>query len=253
MKWLVTGLNGTLAPVLARAAAATGVQVIGWDRGRLDPEDADAGDAWLEAERPDAIAHLAMGSPAWTGRLAAHAARHGVPFVFTSTVMVFEHVPDGPHHAADERTGRSDYGRYKIACEDAVRAAHAGACIVRIGWQIDAAQPGNNMLLTLDGWQANEGRVACSRAWRPACSFMDDTAAVLVGLLRAPRPGTHHLDSNAGEAHSFDRVAEALKAAFARDAWRIEVHEDYRHDQRLAGSLAVPPLSARLPALRQAP
>jgi dTDP-4-dehydrorhamnose reductase len=164
--------------------------------------------------------------------------------------MVFHHEPDGPHAVDDERTAQDDYGRYKIRCEDAVRAAHAGAMIVRIGWQIDASQPGNNMLRALDAWQARDGEVAASSAWRPACSYMDDTAAAFVALLRAPRVGVVHFDSNAEAGHSFAQIVRALRVAHGREAWQLREHADYVHDQRLAGSaLAPPPLSTRLPAL----
>ena len=245
MKLLLTGLNGTLAPRVAEAAAAAGMEVIGWDRKLVPAEDEAASRAWLEECKPDAVAHLAMGSAAWSGFLARHAATHALPFVFTSTVMVFE--APGPHAPDSERNGSTDYGRYKIECEDAVRAANPHASIVRIGWQIDAERPGNNMLKTLDDWQAKEGRVAASRAWIPACSFMSDTAQTLLPLFRESRPGTFHLDSNAEEARSFDRVVAALKSYFERDEWKLETHEDYRHDQRLTGgTLSPPPLSARL-------
>lgn len=246
MKLLITGLGGTLAPRLAEAAAAVGMSVHGWDRKHIPTEDADAANEWLAAERFNAIAHLAMGSPEWSALLSAHAAERALPFVFTSTVMVFE--APGPHAPDAERTGTSGYGRYKAACEDAVLAANPQASLVRIGWQIDAERPGNNMLQALDDWQAKEGCVAASTAWLPACSFMPDTVQALLPLLREPRPGTFHLDSNAEEAHSFDRVVAALKKCFAREHWQLKVHEDYRHDQRLiGGSLSLPPLSARLP------
>lgn len=249
MKWLITGLNGTLAPVLARQAHALGVEVLAWDRHRIPPDDAAAGDAWLRRERPDAIAHLGMGSAEWAGRLARHAAEHGLPFVFTSTAMVFHHVPDGPHAVDDERNAQDDYGRYKRACEDAVRASNPEASVVRIGWQIDAVQPGNNMLMALDQWQATQGRVSASRAWKPACSFMADTAAALAQLLLQPAPGVSHLDSNADEGHDFAQIVRALKVQFGREAWNLHVQEDYVHDQRLRGGGArVPPLSQRLPS-----
>ena len=186
MKWLITGLGGTLAPVLAREAEGQGVEVIGWNREEVPPDDIAASQAWLKAAQPDAIAHLGMGSPEWAGRLAAYAARHDLPFVFTSTAMVFHHEPDGPHATHHNRTAQDGYGQYKIACEDAVRKAHAGASIARIGWQIDPTQPGNNMLMALDQWQASQGRVAASRRWKPACSFMVDTAQALADLLRQP-------------------------------------------------------------------
>lgn len=235
MKWMITGLGGTLAPVLAREAASQGVEVIGWKRDEVPPDDIAASQAWLQAVRPDAIAHLGMGSPQWAGRLAAYAARHDLPFVFTSTAMVFHHEPDGPHAPHHTRTAQDGYGQYKIACEDAVRSAHAGATIARIGWQIDPTQPGNNMLMALDQWQASQGHVGASRRWKPACSFMADTAQALAGLLRQPVGGVVHLDSNADQGHSFLDIAHALKRAFGRDGWDIRAHDDYVHDQRLLG------------------
>ncbi len=251
MRILITGLSGTLAPVLAEAARAAGHEVLGWDRQRVRPADATAGHAWLHAQQPEAIAHLATGDEAWAELLAAWAAARGLPMVFTSTAMVFHHEPDGPHGLHDERTAQDDYGRSKIRHEDAVRRAHPEASVVRIGWQIDPVRPGNNMRMQLEDWQRLEGHVAASRAWKPACSFMADTAQALLALIEQPHPGFVHLDSNADEGHSFDRVVAALNQAFAGGAWQLRVHEDYRHDQRLAGGAArLPALSERLPLLR---
>ena len=251
MKLLITGLNGTLAPHVAHAAVAAGVDVVGWSRAKVNPDDPVDCQAWLDSERPDAIAHLATGSTDWASLLAGYAAERGMPFVFTSTAMVFHHDPDGPHAADSQRNAQDPYGKYKIACEDAILAAYPGASVVRIGWQIDPQQFGNNMLMALDSWQARDGCVAVSRAWRPACSFMTDTAAALVELLTHPRHGVVHLDSNADESHSFDQIVAAMKQTFARDEWVLRVHEDYRHDQRLVGGAELlPPLSARLPLIR---
>jgi dTDP-4-dehydrorhamnose reductase len=163
--------------------------------------------------------------------------------------MVFHHDPDGPHAPGDARTAQDDYGRYKRDCEDSVLSAYPEASVVRIGWQIDGEQAGNNMLVALDAWQREQGRVSASTLWRPACSFMGDTAEALVRLLLAPRAGVQHLDSNAVEGHTFYAIACALRDAFGREAWQVEPNQDYAHDQRLIGGLLVPPLSARLPAL----
>jgi dTDP-4-dehydrorhamnose reductase len=253
-RWLVTGRNGTVGPSLARTAERRGVEVVGWRRDAVPPDDPAAGEAWLRGQSFDGVAHLAMGSVDWAARLARHAAERGLPFVFTSTAMVFHHEPDGPHAPDDERNARDDYGRYKRACEDAVRAAHPGACVARLGWQIDPAQPGNNMLIALDRWQAEQGCVAASHRWRPACSFLDDTAEALATLLEAPVTGVVHLDSNATEGRTFLEVVRALRQTFRRDGWVIRPHADYVHDQRLLGGDArVPALSERLPALRAAP
>jgi len=104
------------------------------------------------------------------------------------------------------------------------------------------------MLAHLDQWQAREGCVGASRLWRPACSFMDDTAHALLDLLQRRQAGTVHLDSNARPGHPFDAIAAALARRFARTGWRIEPNDDYRHDQRLVGhELMITPLSERLP------
>ncbi|PTT78536.1 dTDP-4-dehydrorhamnose reductase, partial [Pelomonas sp. HMWF004] len=100
-----------------------------------------------------------MGSARFAGFLAARCPN----FLFTSTARVFDHQPDGPHDVADDRSARDEYGRYKIDCENAVLLASPTPVIARIGWQIDPTQPGNNMLMTLDGWQARDGQVNASR------------------------------------------------------------------------------------------
>lgn len=247
MKLLITGLGGTLAPHLARGALAAGHEVVGWDRAASPPDDASAVASWLDRTQPDAIAHLAMGAPAWAAQLAAHAAAHGRPFVFTSSAMVFHHEPDGPHTNVDVPNARDDYGRYKIACEDAVRGAHPQATLARIGWQIDADARGNNMLAQLDAWQARDGRIAASRRWRPACSFMADTAAALLALVESPRAGVVHLDSNAREGHAFDAIVAALARRFRPGQWVVAADDGHVHDQRLQGDEALmPALSERL-------
>ncbi len=249
MRLLVTGSRGTLGGKLLIAAQDRGWEVVAWDRDAVAPDDAVAGARFVADAAADAILHLAVGSEDWAGRLATLAGPR--PFVHVSSAMVFDHEPDGPHAPADERTARDDYGRYKVRCEDAVRAANAGATIARIGWQIDAGRRGNNMLFALDGWQAREGCIRTSRAWRPACSFMDDTIAALLDLAANPQPGVVHLDSNAAEAHTFDAIAAALKSRFERAHWHIDIGEHYRHDQRLVGGpLVLPPLSLQLPELQ---
>jgi dTDP-4-dehydrorhamnose reductase len=227
--------------------------VLRWDRSAVAPEDAQAGQAWLDRASPDAIAHLGFGPVDWAGRLAGWAAAHGRPMLFTSTAMVFDHQPDGPHAPGDARNARDDYGRYKIACEDAVRAAHPDACIARLGWQIGAAPDGsaqgNNMLAALDAEQARDGCVRASTVWRPACSFLPDTAAALLALLQQRSGGTVHLDSNVDDAWSFAVLVERLRRHYRRTHWQVHTHQDYRHDQRLLpapGQPLMPALSRRL-------
>lgn len=229
---LVTGLNGTLAPVLADALRARGAHVTGWDRERVPPDDTAACVAELERLRPEKVFHLGLGSETWAAALAGWCARHGVPFLFTSTAMVFDNEPDGPHRVDDQRNAKDDYGRYKIRCEDAIADASDRAIVARIGWQIGASRGGNNMLEALWRMVENDGVIPASTAWRPACSFMSDTARGLIRLVEDERPGIHHLDSNVRDALSFHEIVLRLRAR-QRANWHVEARDGYAHDQRL--------------------
>lgn len=252
---LLTGMNGTLAPHVATALRATGNEVIAWDRDSASPDDPDAVRDFLERSACTGILHLAMGSERWAADLAAFCADRDLPFVFTSTAMVFDHEPDGPHHESDLRSAKDDYGRYKIRCEDTVLAANPSAIVARIGYQIDPVRAlGNNMIAHLDA-QAASGGIRASRCWIPACSFMPDTAQALSWLLHHATDdgiaGVHHLDANAHDAWDYHRLVLAQRDVLGRD-WSVEVDESYRHDQRLLCSrnaihrFALPSLSVRL-------
>jgi len=248
MKLLITGTRGTIGPRLLAAAHQRGWETVAWDRSQADPLDEAAVQAFLDRQAVQGLIHLATGPEAWAAQLARFAGERGVPLVHVSSAMVFHHQPDGPHGLHDERNAQDDYGRYKIRCEDAVLQAAGHASLVRIGWQIDDSASGNHMLAALEGWQQQQGRVSASPHWRPACSWLADTAQALLGLVSRPIAGLVHVDSNAEEGHDFVAIARALQQRFARGHWRVQADGDYVHDQRLVGGQAlVPPLSARLP------
>ncbi|MCB9473472.1 MAG: sugar nucleotide-binding protein [Candidatus Delongbacteria bacterium] len=228
MTILVSGLNGTLAPRLARCLASQGHHVIGWDRAEHPPEDPTAWRDWLRQLKPSAVYHLANGSPDWAGELALECARAGRPFVYTSSVSVFSIHQQGPFTVDRVPAPEDEYGRYKLECEMRVRENHPGACIVRLGWQIGEDLTGNQMQAQLEAQQQREGRILASARWQPACSFLDDSAACLAGL--AGRSGLYHLDGNPGL--SCHAIVRALALRFARD-WRVEASEEFVWTSRL--------------------
>jgi dTDP-4-dehydrorhamnose reductase len=257
MKVLITGLNGTLAPHLARVADQHGAVVIAWPRASLAAEPSEAAQQWLAAQQPHQIYHLGMASEVYAGLLASYAAQRSIPLVFTSTAMVFDHLPNGPHRISDERTAKDDYGRYKLRCEDAIAAANPRAVIARIGYQMDMANPtGNNMIAHLDQQGGNASNIRASEAWFPATSLMSDTAQALWALgqhlqVDPTFAGVHHLDSNATDQLNYVQIVAALKVKLQRH-WSIEATQDYVHDQRLINSrdasttVAMPTLLSRL-------
>ncbi len=246
--WLITGLRGTLAPKVAARITELGGEVVGWDRAAVPVDDVDAGAAFLAALRPAGVLHLGMGPEEWAGRLAGHASERGLPFVCTSSVSVFGDAPgdpDGPFRPEDSPTAKDDYGSYKARCEEAVRAAHPSAVVARIGWQADPDGVGNNMVGQLAAQaEAAGGTVRASRLWRPATSWMSDTAAALVALALSGRTGTVHLDSNAADAWTFPEIVRYVARLTGHD-WQVEEHDELDHDSRLVGDEdLMPPFSA---------
>jgi dTDP-4-dehydrorhamnose reductase len=247
--WLVTGLRGTVAPKVAARVVELGGEVAAWDRDVVPVDDVPACAAFLASVRPTGIFHLGMGAEEWAGRLASYARDHGVPFVYTSSVSVFGDAPgdpDGPFRPQDEPTATDDYGRYKARCERAVRAAYGEAVVARIGWQADPDGLGNNMVAQLAAQaQAASGAIRASRLWRPATSWMSDTAVALVDLATSGRAGTVHLDSNATDGWTYPEVVRYV-ARVTGHAWAVQEHEELDHDSRLVGDEELmPPLSAR--------
>jgi dTDP-4-dehydrorhamnose reductase len=252
MKILMTGLQGTLAPVVAAIFAQHNATIIAWDRQQVDPTAKQKAADFLNQTAPDAIVHLAMGSEQWAAQLAAYANAHSRPFLFTSTAMVFHHQPNGPHWPNDTRTAQDDYGRYKIACEDAILAANAEAMIARIGYQMHPNGQGNNMIAHLEAQQQQHGLIKASQRWIPACSFMTDTAKALWQLVQAPQPGLHHIDSNQQEAWTYLAIVQKLKERLGYNHWNIQADNEYQHDQRLASPRPnIAPLSMQLLELKR--
>lgn len=244
MKALVTGMNGTVAPALARAIRAGGGAVAAWDRSVVPIDDETAAWALLQREQPDVFFHLATGPAEWAERCARLSAEAGVAFVFTSTVSVFGAAQRGPFAPGDEPAPDDDYGRYKLDCERRVQAAHPAASVVRLGWQIGTTDAGNHMGAFLHRTAREEGRIEASARWLPACSFLDDTAEALVAAVTLPS-GLYHLGGNPGL--SFFDIARGLNR-LRGEPWTVTWTEAPDRDTRLQDDrLPVRPITEHMP------
>lgn len=229
---IVTGVNGTLAPVLVEKLKQNGVETTAWDRALVPPDDIDSIRAFLDKVQPDVLCHLAMGNANWAEMLAKETSLRNIKLLFTSTAMVFDHVPNGPHKINDTRTAKDDYGRDKIACEDRILSNNPNALIVRIGWQIAWTHFGNNMFAHLQKSHAENGFIDASEAWYPACSLMTDTCDAIFNLMAARKSGLYQLDSNRLNKLSFADIVRRISDKHSLN-WNVRVNQDYVHDQRL--------------------
>lgn len=263
MNVLITGRTGTLGPVLAAYLQEQGHHPIGWDRGSASPLDLAEHAAYIDSIEPDALFHLGIAAQStgadnegwrvnveWSEHLARLAAERDIPFVFTSTALVFNNDVSGPFTPESRPNADEGYGQDKRIAEERVRAANPNARIVRLGWQIGDKPEGNNMLAFAEQKQREWGSIGASTRWYPACSFLTETARALVRTLDMP-PGTYMADSNRG--HTFYEILCALRQHFGFD-WQVHPKEDYIYDQRLIDPrLVLSPLTDRLPTLRPLP
>ena len=245
VKVLITGMNGTVAPVLGRALEMQGHSVVAWDRNAVPPDSREACEQFLASVEPNAICHLATGSAEWAETLASWSAAEGVRLLYTSSVAVFSTAQNGPFNVHDEPQPTDEYGRYKLECEQRILAVNSQALVARIGWQIGERAGSNNMVDYLARTNAAEGGVNASEHWQPACSFLADTAAALTTLLTDhDARGIYQLDGNPGL--SFFQIATALSELNAQ-AWKVRAVAEPDWDQRMIDArVRVAPITARL-------
>jgi dTDP-4-dehydrorhamnose reductase len=245
LKIIVTGINGTVAPVLGRELATRSHSVIAWDRSAVPPDDGAACEQFIDALQPEALCHLATGSAAWAEMLARECAAAGIRFLFTGSVSVFSIAQHGPFTVDVEPQPTDDYGRYKLECEQRILAVNAQAVVARIGWQIADRAGSNNMVDYLTRTNAAAGAIDASENWQPACSFLPDSAAALTELLFDRNAcGIYHVDGNPGL--SFFEIATRLNERHGR-AWKVRRVAEPNWNQRMIDArVRVTPISERL-------
>lgn len=243
---LITGMNGTVAPVTAIRLRAAGITCVGWDRTQISPDDSQAVRQHIRDVRPDVLLHFGMGSPDWAAVLAEESRALGIRFLFTSTVSVFDNRNPGPYLPQRTPDAVDDYGRYKAECERRVFAANPAALITRLGWQIGHVAGNNNMLDFLVRTGTTTGRVELSSGLIHSHAFLEDTADTIFGLLARRAEGLYQLEGNPGL--SLFEVARRLAKLHRLPFPIVAVNEPPRDARMIDDRIDVEPISHRLPA-----
>ena len=230
MKSIITGLNGTVAPFVAEAMTKQGATIIPWNRTIIPTDNETQIRAFIQQEQPTYFLHIATGSPGWAATAAKACHDFNIKFLFTSSVSVYAWKQVGPFTVEDIPHPDDDYGRYKLECEQKIRAANKNAYIVRLGWQIGRTHTGNHMLAHLHNQKQENGRIQASTNWYPACSFLWDTAEALTQIIQHHPPGLYHLDSNDG--HTFHEIVQVLNHLHG-NPWHILPTTDHTQNNRL--------------------
>lgn len=231
---LVTGKTGQVGFELQRSLGVLG-QVVALDRldadlsrpdtlreavGRVRPDvivNAAAYTAVDKAESEPELARTINGTA--PGVLAEEAAKSGALLVHYSTDYVFAGDGSAPHKETDAVAPASEYGRSKLAGEEAIRAATPNHVILRTSW-VYGAHGGNFLKTALRLIQERDSlRIVADQHGAPTSASLiaDVTAHVVRSYLRAGRGrdafsyGTYHLTAS-GETtwHGYARLVASL-------------------------------------------
>jgi dTDP-4-dehydrorhamnose reductase len=234
---LITGSSGYLGGELARRAPrATGTYLSNERPGgrQLDVRDADAVARLIGELRPRIVIHTAYSeggddaetvNVAGARNVARAAAEAGARLIHVSTDLVFDGTLGRPYTEDDEPRPIMEYGRQKLAGEEAVRAALPDALVVRTSLIYGGDEPSRHEQVALD-----------AAAGRTSMSFFSDElrnpvqvgelAVALLELADSDATGILHVaGADAVDRHEFARLVvaanggdpDALGSALAAD------------------------------------
>jgi dTDP-4-dehydrorhamnose reductase len=230
MKAIITGMNGTVAPFIYEELVSKGFEVISWDRSQHDISSQESVHQFIEKHHPDIFFQIATGPIEWVQYITKSTQQLGIKLLFTSTVSVFSEDSTGPYDISSIPNAESEYGKYKIECENYIMKHHHNAVIVRLGWQIGVEARPNNMFHYLTQQQATQGFIEASSKWFPSCSFLPQSAKVVVHAALNYEPGIYMANSN--EQYSFFEIVHHLKDKYKTD-WIIKENTSFERDDRM--------------------
>jgi dTDP-4-dehydrorhamnose reductase len=244
---LVAGKDGQLARCLAQEAHRRGVPLAALSAPQLDLTVPESIERAFAAVAPRAIVNAAAYTAVdraesepdlafavnrdGAGRLAAAAARRGVPFIHISTDYVFDGRKGAPYREDDAPAPLNAYGRSKQAGEGAVRTACPASVILRTSWLYSPYR--HNFVTTMRGLAETRDvvRVVDDQHGAPtaapdlACAILD-LVANLSGMDARDAhaaAGIYHL-AGAGETTWYG-FAAAIFAGWSRRGRRVPVLE----------------------------
>jgi dTDP-4-dehydrorhamnose reductase len=224
MRLLVVGAGGLLGSNVVETARGTDLAVAGTYHStepsfdvplyQLDLQDTDTFETVVSDYDPDAVvncaaltdvdgcetdpdAAMAINGNA-PGELAAHCESIDVDFVHVSTDYVFDGTQSTPYTEDDQTNPRQEYGRSKLAGEQAVRANHSAPLIARLSF-VYGVHGATGELTGFPAWVA--GRLESGEA---TALFTDQyvtpsragqVASVLLDCLDRGLDGTYHVAS----------------------------------------------------------
>jgi dTDP-4-dehydrorhamnose reductase len=229
VKAIFTGLNGTVAPEVAKYFRLKKVEVIQYDRNVIPVDNEFEIESFLRLHQPDLFIHFAMGTPEWAGLLAKITKKLKIKFVYISTVSVYSGKSKGPITLSTIPDAEDNYGKYKRISEGSVLENNKDSYILRIGWQIGMKPGTNNMIDYLYKEMDKNGFITASSQWYPSCSFMEDTAIGIFDAVCNHPNGVYLINSN--DSYSFHEIVSNLSKI--HPIFKVVEQKDFIQDIRM--------------------
>lgn len=214
---LVTGAGGQLGQELARSCG-THQQCVPLSRGELDLADEDALQRALDDIAPQQVVNAAAytavdaaesdTAAAWRGnaegpRLLARAcAQRGIRLLHVSTDFVFDGESPHPYTPEAPTAPLGEYGRSKLAGEQAVLEECPGALILRTGWVY--SRFGGNFVKTMLRLMAERDELAVVADQVGTPTWAAGLAQALWAAVERPQLGGIYHWSDAGVCSWYD-------------------------------------------------
>ena len=230
MKVLVTGSKGQLGYDVIKELCSRRHEALGFDLPELDITDEVAVRAVFDRVKPDAVIHCA----AWTAvdaaeesgniakvfavneggtrNIAAACKRTGAKLLYLSTDYVFDGQGSAPWGADETRFAPlNEYGKSKLAGENAVRELLQAYFIVRIAWVF--GKNGNNFVKTMLRLSETHDtlRVVCDQVGTP--TYTPDLARLLVDMIETDKYGVYHATNEGGFISWYDFASAIMQEA----------------------------------------
>jgi dTDP-4-dehydrorhamnose reductase len=226
MKYLVVGANGQLGQELTHMLSEQAADFVAFDSKSLDITDGARVSEVFVAERPDVILDAAAYTKvddaedfgkelnwavnaAGSKNLAEAAKAIDATLVFVSTDYVFDGTKNGAYVESDPVGPKNEYGRAKLAGEEAIAASGVKYYIVRTSWVF--GEYGNNFVFTMQklGQKLDKLTVVNDQKGRP--TWTKTLAEFMLHLVDVnAEQGIYNL-SNDGEATWFEFAKEILR------------------------------------------
>ncbi len=215
-KVYLTGITGTVAPYIKEAFLKEGYHVDDTHIRINRLEEIQTLKHHIKEIQPDLIIHAALGPIETTEMLAAYSYLKNIPFVYLSTVSVYEDNSGGPYDKESQIHVKNEYGLYKYTSEQRTLMINPNTYIMRLGWQISpkADATTNNMFKFIKDNTNQEGIITVSNQFYPSASFLDDTATAVIDVIKKP-PGLYLVNGN--PKYSLYEILHLLKDKFKLD------------------------------------